>query len=382
MIWSHPKTTIILLAIVINIKDSFRYRINFINNYFKWIPFIISMWTSTIFANDPTTSLTGGQIGNGLIFWLGLSILYTQLETINNYKKNKLGNIKKGFIIGGIITIILAIPQLFYPEIDYTIISLIDPSSDKNITSGGIYQNQQPISIFSHKAHFSAICLALYSIAEGKVKLIFIAGIITTTTRTTLVILAKDLLTKINFKKTICIVIVIILIIQIGKTKPTDNKTIIFRPWNIKQSLYKYNNYTSGRIWYIDTGIKNIRKLNKKEIIIGSGTPGAYQLIIKNYNAEPISTSQYHNFILDTIFSTGIIGLITYIFLLYKIKNSSTNILLNYTIFTFFWFDCSQFTHIFFIGNLMSISETKRNKGRVKSIFKSKQKQLSKIEKS
>jgi O-antigen ligase len=69
---------------------------------------------------------------------------------------------------------------------------------------------------------------------------------------------------------------------------------------------------------------------------------------------KPLKTAKAHNLILDTILSTGILGMLSYFTLLgyylaRPIKSPARGaeaVAILYLAFTFTWFECAQFSHL------------------------------------
>ena len=377
LIWSQSKTFILFLLAINNIGIVKRYYKDFLFNYSKWLPFIIIAWISTNYSAYPLISLTGGGIGDGLIFWVLLSIVVTEFETIKIYNSRIIKALKKGFIIGGTIAVVLAIPQLYFKHIDYTIFSLLENTNDGK-TLLGISYEKQPISLFSHRGHFSAVCLCLYYIAESRMKFIFIFGALISQTRATIVIITTSIVKQLSLFKQDYLLNIIILIISFSLFYHLSiNKTLYTSSTPPKLPFYmaikSINIVSSGRIHSIKIGIRRLTtKATLKNLIIGYGMAPALQ----SNDVEYTKSYRYHNYIFDKLISVGILGFIFFNVIVWKFYKLNNELMLSYIIFSLFWFDSSQYTSLFFIGCIANTY----NKQSYKKIKRSGQKQKKKKE--
>lgn len=249
-----------------------------------------------------------------------------------------------------------------------------------SILKSTIFQQHQPIGLYSHHGHagFVLAITALLSLIAGRWKWIntrfqitaialILPALILTQTRGAIlafILAAAYLCGRQYYKQLIAAILIALLIIG------TLTATSKFDP---RFSLIKQ--ITSGRtyLWKISvrgiiqrpimgwgmdgfgTAYPYIREPNSMPKIIRFGD-FSYDYFDRNgqLKTKAIITTKAHNLILDTILSTGLLGLLSYSALLRFYINQIIvspyghiiAVYLAYIVFGFTWFDCAQFSHL------------------------------------
>ncbi|WP_407883977.1 hypothetical protein [Scytonema sp. NUACC26] len=114
---------------------------------------------STLTSPFPLRSLLGQeQMGDGLLYWVLIAI-FTLSNTLLLRLHPELGRSQlQGLVIGSVILAISIFPQAINWKIDYTVTS--GQILRENILASTIFQNQQPIGLYSHRGHASFVLAA------------------------------------------------------------------------------------------------------------------------------------------------------------------------------------------------------------------------------
>ncbi|GAA6614799.1 hypothetical protein NUACC26_005850 [Scytonema sp. NUACC26] len=164
-IWTQPKVLIILLACIFNLlilwSERFQLKIPQTWKISKllWEIFLGVGLISTLTSPFPLRSLLGQeQMGDGLLYWVLIAI-FTLSNTLLLRLHPELGRSQlQGLVIGSVILAISIFPQAINWKIDYTVTS--GQILRENILASTIFQNQQPIGLYSHRGHASFVLAA------------------------------------------------------------------------------------------------------------------------------------------------------------------------------------------------------------------------------
>ncbi|WP_017745922.1 hypothetical protein [Scytonema hofmannii] len=164
-IWTQPKVLVILLTCIFNflILWSERSQLKIPQNWkiskLLWEIFLGVGLISTLTSPFPLHSLLGQeQMGDGLLYW-GLIAIFTLSNTLLLRLHPELARSQlTGLVIGGVVLALSIFSQALNWKIDYTATS--GQLLRDNILASTIFQNQQPIGLYSHRGHASFVLAA------------------------------------------------------------------------------------------------------------------------------------------------------------------------------------------------------------------------------
>jgi hypothetical protein len=363
-IWTQPKILAVELITIANlfiisqtwelIKFSKAWKIAAL----LWGIFLTVGAIATINSPMPMRSLLGQSTMKSGLLYYGLIAVFTMSNAlVLKLKPEVIKAQLQGLLIGGVILSLSIFPQMLNWQLDYTITS--GQLIKDNILQSTIFQGHQPIGFYSHRGHVAftlssvgVMALVAYQKKWINIKqlasymILVIPALICTQTRAGLlafIVATGYLLGRKHYKVIVVGAIACILIIGIIST----NRHI--------KDFPIINQITSNRIdfWQFST-----RRINQRPLF-GWGFDGfeiayPYQPDGKIKTTQAL-TSKAHNLILDTAVSVGIIGTVGYLiligFCLYLVSKSSmagmVAVAIAYLTYTFTWYECAQFTHIF-----------------------------------
>ncbi|WP_243146902.1 hypothetical protein [Scytonema sp. UIC 10036] len=98
-------------------------------------------------------------MGDGLLYWILIAI-FTLSNTLLLRLHSELARSQlQGLVIGGVVLAISIFPQVIDWKIDYT--ATMGQLFRDNILASTIFQNQQPIGLYSHRGHASFVLAAV-----------------------------------------------------------------------------------------------------------------------------------------------------------------------------------------------------------------------------
>ncbi|AFY51359.1 lipid A core-O-antigen ligase-like enyme (plasmid) [Nostoc sp. PCC 7524] len=363
-IWTQPKILAVELITIINlfiisqswelIKLSKVWRIAAL----LWSAFLLIGIITTIYSPLPVRSLLGHVTMKSGLLYYGLIAVFTMSNALVLKLKPEVVKAQfQGLLIGGLILSLSIFPQTLNWQIDYT--ATTGQLIKENILKSTIFQGHQPIGLYSHRGHaaFTLAAVNVMALVAYQKKWINIKqlalyiipampALIFTQTRAgllALIIAFGYLLGKKHYKVIAVGAIATILIISIIST----NRHI--------KDFPIINQITSNRVDFWSFSTRRI----KQRPLFGWGFDGfeiayPFQPDGKIKTTQAL-TSKAHNLILDTAVSVGIIGTVVYLiligFCLYLVSKSSmvgmVGVAIAYLTYTFTWYECAQFTHIF-----------------------------------
>lgn len=390
MIWTQPKILALQLITILNLfiisQDWGLFKLSKIWKIaaLLWGIFLIIGLIATISSPLPVRSLLGqSTMKSGLLYYGLLAIFTLSNALVVKFKPEVVKAQIQGLLIGGLILALSIFPQLLNWQIDYTATS--NQLIKDNILKSTIFQGHQPIGFYSHRGHaaftlsvVSVISLLAYRLKWIKINqflpyvVVVLPALICTQTRAGLiafVVAAAYLLGRKHYKFILINVLICILIIGIVSTdRKIANFPII-------------NQVTSNRIDFWQFSTRRI----KQRPWLGWGFDG-FEIAFPfqpdgKIKTQPAPTSKVHNFLLDSVLSVGIIGTASYLlligFCLFLIQKSSitgvTAVAIAYLVYTFTWYECAQFSHIFwwalsfFDYEKVTCSDSNSNKSSVDS---------------
>lgn len=343
-----------------------------------WQIFLGIALISTIQSPFPLRSLLGQeQMGDGLLYWLLIAIFSLSNNLLIKQHPELARSQLQGLVIGGIILALSIFPQVIDWRIDYT--ATTGKLIQDNILQSTIFQNQQPIGLYSHRGHTSFVIAAIAVITFVGwqwqwintnfaiiASILIIPALILSQTRTgilALLVATIYLLGRKYYKLLIPVTLLCLLIITITTYSRYTNK------------LPPIQEMTLNRVYLWQMANYGIRQ----RPVFGWGSDGfgvAYAHIycdvisgkltrLDDFNFEyrdkkgqmqmvQLPTTKAHNLFLDTSLSVGLLGLAAYLGLLgwcfFQIIKSPYRgieaLVIAYLAFGFTWFECAQFTHL------------------------------------
>jgi len=382
-IWTQPKVFVVVLISILNLLNLWSERKQLkIPHTWKisqllWQIFLGIGLISTITSPFPLFSLFGQeQMGDGWLYWLLIATFALSNSLLLRIHPELTRSQLQGLVIGGIILALSIFPQAIDWRIDYT--ATTGQLMQSNILQSTIFQNQQPIGLYSHRGHASFVLasIAVLTLVGWQWKWIstrktvvalalIIPALLLTQTRAGLlafIVAIAYLLGRKHYKLIVPAALVCLLIIGITtSTRQINNLPVI------KQ-------LTSDRIylWQLSS-----RGINQRPLL-GWGMNGfaiAYPHVVNSQWAKitrlddfsfefqrqdghidtlALPTAKAHNLILDTTLSIGMLGMLSYLtllgFCLYLLLQSPYRgieaVVIAYVAFSFTWFDCAQYTHL------------------------------------
>ena len=384
-IWTQPKIAVVTIIAILNIclifdaSEAVKISKQWLINLVLWLVFLIIGLLATILSPFPEISLLGQeQMRDGWLYWLLIAIFTLSNSLIIKLYPDLWRSQLQGILFGSFLTALSIFPQIINWKIDYT--ATTGKLLKDNILVSTIFQNQQPIGFYSHRGHAAfvlcfVIVLAVFSQRQGWLNNIqALTFLVPTTialalTQTRMAIIAgllsvAYLLGRKYYKLLIPFALITLALVAFS----TTNRQISNLPV-IKQ-------ITSDRIYLWELASKGI----SQKPILGWGFNGfgiaypyainpqekspiiklddfsfSYQLTSTQIQTKTIPTFKAHNLCLDMILSVGFLGLLPYLTLIaynfYGLMKSPIQGIeagvIAYLLFTSTWFECSQFTHIF-----------------------------------
>jgi len=383
-IWTQPKVFAISLICILNFlmlwedRENLKLPQSWKISRLLWEIFLGIGLIATLTSPFPWRSLFGQeQMGDGLLYWLLIAIFTLSNNLLLRLHPELARSQLQGLVIGGVILAISIFPQVINWRIDYTATS--GQLLQSNILRSTIFQNQQPIGLYSHRGHASFVlaAAAVMTLVGWQwqwinTRLAAIAGIIIipalllTQTRAGLLALLVAtiyLLGRKHYKLLVPATLVCLLIIGIAtSTRQMNNLPLIKQITSNRVDLWQMANYRISLRpllgWGMDgfgTAYSHVRPGIKITKVIRLGDFSFdYQDENGQIKTAQLPTTKAHNLILDTTLSVGLLGLASYLALLgwclwQVIKSPYRGIeavFIAYLAFTFTWFECAQFTHL------------------------------------
>ncbi|KYC35779.1 O-antigen polymerase [Scytonema hofmannii PCC 7110] len=383
-IWTQPKVLVILLTCIFNFlilwEERFQLKIPRTWKFSKllWEIFLGVGLISTLTSPFPLRSLLGQeQMGDGLLYWVLIAI-FTLSNTLLLRLHPELGRSQlQGLIIGGVVLAISIFPQAINWKIDYTATS--GQLLKENILASSIFQNQQPIGLYSHRGHASFVlsvtavmtlvgwqwqwistrCAAIASV-------LIIPALLLTQTRAgllALMVATAYLLGRSHYKLLVPSVLACLVVVGITTTtRHLDKLPVIKQITSDRVHLWEVSQHGINKRPLLGWGMDGFgvaypevqyRKKLVKVTRLGDFT-FEYQDKDGQLMTAPLPTVKAHNLILDTNLSVGLLGMLPYLallgFCLWQIVKSPYRgieaVAIAYLAFTFTWFECAQFTHL------------------------------------
>lgn len=384
-IWTGPKVlalaviALVNLAILLEERQDLTVPRSWRINLMLWALFLGIGLISTLASPFPLRSLFGQeQMGDGLLYWLliaGFTLSNTLLLRLHpELARSQL----QGLLIGGIILALSIFPQVTDWRIDYT--ATTGQLRDKYILASTIFQHQQPVGLYSHRGHagFVLAAVAVLSLVACRWKWIsagylatalalIIPALLLTQTRAAILALTAGifyLLGRKYCKQLIPLALISLLAAGIiTGTRPTYNNIPLIRQiasGRIYLGEVSWRGISQRPLlgWGFDgfgTAYPYVRDPNWMPAVVRLGD-FSFDYFDKDLQlkTKPLKTAKAHNLILDTILSTGILGMLSYFTLLgyylaRPIKSPARGaeaVAILYLAFTFTWFECAQFSHL------------------------------------
>jgi O-antigen ligase len=399
-IWTQPKVFAILLICILNFlylweeKDSLKISQSWKISKLLWGIFLAIGLIATVTSPFPLRSLFGQeQMGDGLLWWLIIAIFTLSNSLLLRLHPELARSQLIGLVIGGVILALSIFPQVINWRIDYTATS--GQLLQDNILASTIFQNQQPIGLYSHRGHASFVLAAVAVMTligwqwrwistryAAMASILIIPALLLTQTRAgILAFVVAGVYWIYQFPlgkqvRSFMLCTVLVALLFVGAVSLTRNIETLNR-FNIDSNTKILKQLTSDRMYLWEISERGI----SKRPLLGWGMNGfgsAYPHVINSKSVkwvkitrlgdftfdyqgfdgqrgrQTLPTVKAHNLILDTILSVGVLGLVSYLSLLglclwLVIKSPCRGIeavVVAYIVFTFTWFECAQYTHL------------------------------------
>jgi O-antigen ligase len=383
-IWTQPKVFAISLICILNFlilwsdREDLKLSQSWKISRLLWEIFLGIGLISTLASPFPWRSLFGQeQMSDGLLYWLLIAIFTLSNSLLLRLHPELARSQLIGLVIGGVILALSIFPQALNWRIDYTATTgqLIQDS----ILRSTIFQNQQPIGLYSHRGHASFVLAAaavmtlvgwqwqwINTRLAATAGIIIIPALLLTQTRAGLLALLVAtiyLLGRQHYKLLVPATLVCLLIIGIAtSTRQIDNAPLIRQITSDRVYLWEIANRGISQRPLLGWGMNGFgpaypyirygRTIAK--VIRLDDFSFAYQDKNGQIQTAQLPTTKAHNLILDTTLSVGLLGIASYLTLLgwclwQVIKSPYRGIeavFIAYLAFTFTWFECAQFTHL------------------------------------
>lgn len=383
-IWTQPKCAVLGLIVICNLYllwknwDTLQIPKSWFTCKLLWEIFLLIGFISTLLSPFPIRSLFGqDQMGDGWLYWLLVAAFTLSNTLVLRRYPQLLPAQLYGFLIGGLILALSMFPQLIDWRIDYT--ATTGQLLRDNILVSTIFQDHQPIGLYSHRGHAAFVLAAIGVMAVACRQLQWVSLRTTVTiiipiaialflanTRMALVAFFVSILYlsgRKYYRRLIPIILVFILMIGVMTTTRQIS------------GLSAIRQMTSDRIYLWQIAPRGISKrplfgwgfngfgIAYPYIRSPKDTPNVLRLGDLSYDVAgedgnlhtvPLITYKAHNLILDTILSVGILGMVSYlalwgygIFLVFRSPNGKLlAVAIAYLVFTLTWFEVAQFTHL------------------------------------
>lgn len=390
-IWTQPKVFILLLVVILNLAILLEAQVDPIKSkkvlqiprswwvsLLLWGLFLSIGLFSTLKSPFPLFSLLGqDQMGDGWLYWLLVASFTLTNTLLLQLHPQLLHPQVNGLICGGFILALSIFPQVLNWCVDYTATTgqlLYD-----NILISTIFQNHQPIGLYSHRGHAAFVLATVGTLtlvawkwhwfstkATAIVLCPVILALLFAQTRAAIIAMllgATYLLGRKYYKLLASAALVCLLVVS--------SFTVVRQITNVSPA----NQAASGRVGMAAIALRGIQHrpwlgwgfdgfgIAYPYIHNPSWTPKVVSLDPASFeyrrlNGErkvyPIPSFKAHNWLLDTALSVGLVGLLLYaaiwiysLHLLFKSPFRDLGaIALVYCIFTLTWFECAQFTHL------------------------------------
>jgi len=383
-IWTQPKVFAISLICILNFlmlwedRKDLKLPQSWKISRLLWEIFLGIGLIATLVSPEPWRSLFGQeQMGDGLLYWVLIAIFTLSNNLLLRLHPELARSQLIGLVIGGVILALSIFPQVINWRIDYTATS--GQLMQSNILASTIFQNQQPIGLYSHRGHASFVLAAVAVMTlvglqwqwintrlAATAGILIIPALLLTQTRAGLLALLVAtiyLLGRKYYKLLVPATLVCLLIIGIAtSTRQMNNLPLIKQITSNRVDLWQMANYRISLRpllgWGMDgfgTAYSHVRPGIKITKVIRLGDFSFdYQDENGQIKTAQLPTTKAHNLILDTTLSVGLLGLASYLALLgwylwQVIKSPYRGIeavFIAYLAFTFTWFECAQFTHL------------------------------------
>ncbi|MEH2409236.1 MAG: O-antigen ligase family protein [Nostoc sp.] len=383
-IWTQPKVFAIVLICILNFlilcedRENLKLPQSWKINRLLWEIFLGIGFIATLASPEPWRSLFGQeQMGDGLLYWLLIAIFTLSNNLLLRLHPELARSQLQGLVIGGVILALSIFPQAIDWRIDYT--ATTGQLIQSNILRSTIFQNQQPIGLYSHRGHASFVLAAVAVMTlvgwqwqwintrlAATAGILIIPALLLTQTRAgilALLVATIYLLGRKHYKLLVLATLVCLLIIGIAtSTRQINNLPLIKQITSDRVDLWQLANYRISQRpllgWGMDgfgTAYSYVRPGKKITKVIRLGDFSFdYQDENGQIKTAQLPTTKAHNLILDTTLSVGLLGMASYLILLgwclWQVIKSPYRgleaVFIAYLAFTFTWFECAQFTHL------------------------------------
>ncbi|MBW4688106.1 MAG: O-antigen ligase family protein [Komarekiella atlantica HA4396-MV6] len=383
-IWTQPKVFAISLICILNFlilwsdRENLKLPQSCKISRLLWEIFLGIGLIATLASPFPWRSLFGQeQMGDGLLYWLLIAIFTLSNSLLLRLHPELARSQLQGLVIGGVILALSIFPQAINWRIDYT--ATTGQLIQDNILRSTIFQNQQPIGLYSHRGHASFVLAAVAIMTfvgwqwqwidtpkAAIASILIIPALLLTQTRAGLLALLAAsiyLLGRQHYKLLVSATLVCLLVIGITtSTRQINNFPLIKQITSDRVYLWEMANYGISQRPLLGWGMNGFGaaypNVRHSRTIAKVTRLGDFSFDYQDKNGQmqtrQLPTTKAHNLILDTTLSVGLLGMASYLGLLgwclWRVIKSPYRgieaVFIAYLVFTFTWFECAQFTHL------------------------------------
>jgi len=382
-IWLLPKVAVLFSIILCNIYFLKRFKVSgtWTAIAFLWAIFLGETAITTLKSPFPLRSFWGAPVlGDGWLYWALCGLFFlTNILLLQQQPELKRSQIK-GVVIGCCILVLAMVPQVFNWAIDYTansgqtisakILQLHESGStyqrEVQTTISGLYQNQQPVGLYSHKgiavvplllgvflgSPATAALLSL-GIAIAKVRGAFVAIAVAGA----YLFISKNPRSKLSGLLAFAPVVLCAYLIfllgsgSIGEQQIRNFTSDRVELWKIAAVQIRERPLLG---WGFDGfGVAyphGRQKLYYPDLKVVSQSDYGFEF--SNGKVEPLLTTKAHNLVLDKFLDLGIIGAIASFsllgFTLWAIRGTGFEVMpIAYLVYALTWYESAQTIHLF-----------------------------------
>jgi hypothetical protein len=415
-IWTHPKIFVVFIIVCLNFGFILihlwkRKSLSFISSWKIasgfWVLYLGAATISTLLSPFPLHSFWGHTItSDGLLYWILIAGFVLSNALVLQIKPTLLHAQLYGFLFGGVALSISIFPQLADWRVDYTATSGRISDLDPGLLVSGVWKEHTPIGLYSNRGYAAfvlagIICLSLVSTLRQWIKsslgwslcaLASVALLCTQNRAGMLALVAGVIYLIIFYQNQIRIsrnILTFFLISLLSFLGYGIYRAFITLPINRIQVLTSHNileGSLTGRIYLWMLSLKGIAErpfwgwgfngfgIAHLFVADWSGKLRSYvpeqpkiAKVLKlneftfeyfgpdrKYYIGEIIAHKAHNFLLDTVLSIGIVGLICYCllfgFCFWRVVRSPYRglevVAIVYLTFVMTWFESAQYTHL------------------------------------
>jgi hypothetical protein len=397
-IWTQPKIFLVAFITILHLFVVWEQRKQIVLTQYwcrqaiGWLTFLFFGVFSTLLSPFPTRSLLGHNItADGLLYWCLIAIFVLTNNLLLQWRPNLFQWQLRGILVGATLVALSILPQLFDWQIDYTFHSWKLWVGTDHILMSGVFQNHQPIGLYSHRG-YAAFTLAISSVIAlvalknfwippyiaSPLMGLYVLMLMLTEVRGAIVamlvgwfwfwlrLLGKDRLIW------VLVLLSLISLLVIGSATSTRRVSNL-ENYSFPSHVAMLKHFTSDRhgLWskawqgfkerpWIGWGFSGYTMADAFQSCPHETVVTAldeYYFYCQAADGQSLKVdggaTKAHNLVLDWLVSLGILGAGTYLILLgflilsvAKFGIGLEAIAITYVVYTLTWFDCGQISHL------------------------------------